>query len=202
MKVGDGREKQFLVKVKDDGAGEMEERHKDYVQEGKIAQQHQHIEDLVRIVPYKTDDKEIAEIIKRLRIEGKKKSGATNHHHLPGHQDYVQENKITQQRYSIDKESKKTELGSGPTRPMKIIDIKCYYDPDGSCSCRDCEYLSESHRLKSVKKREEDAKEIAEITKKILEKDKKKNGATNLSSGPPQYSSRPPSSALLSYKLG
>ena len=68
MKVGDGREKGFLVKVKDDSAGEIEDRHKDYVEEGKIAKQHQHIEDLVRIVPYKTDDKEIAEIIKRLRI--------------------------------------------------------------------------------------------------------------------------------------
>ena len=145
MKVGDGKDKQFLVKVKNDGAGEKEE------------------------------------------------------HHLPGHQDYVQEGKIAQQRYSINKKGKKTGLGGGPKR---IIDIKCFYNPDGSCSCRDCEYLSESHRLKSVKKREEDAKEIAEITKKILEKDKKKNGATNLSSGPPQYSSRPPSSALLSYKLG
>ena len=149
-----------------------------------------------------TNIRYVAEIIKRLRKEGKKKSGATNHHHLPGHQDYIQEGKITQQRYSIDKESKKTALGSGPTRPKKIIDIKCYYDRDGSCSCRDCEYLSESHRLKSVKKREEDAKTMAEIVKRISEKDKKKSGATALGSGPPQYSSRPPSSAFLSYKLG
>ena len=143
--MGDGREKQFLVKVKDDRAGEKEE------------------------------------------------------HHLPGQQDYIQEGKITQQRDSIDKKGKKTVLGGGPKR---IIDIKCFYNPDGSCSCRDCEYLSESHRLQSAKKREEDAKTMAEIVKRISEKDKKKSGATNLRSSPPQYSSRPPSSALLSYKLG
>ena len=142
--MGDGKEKQFLVKVKDDGAGEMEE------------------------------------------------------HHLPGHQDYIQEGKITQQRYSIDKKGKKTELGSGPTRPKRIIDIKCFYNPDGSCSCRDCEYLSESHRLQSARKREEDAKEMAEIMKRILEKDKKKSGAINLGSDPPRASS----SSKLSKKGG
>ena len=64
MKVGDGKEKHFLVEVKSDGAGEREE------------------------------------------------------HHLPGHQDYVEEGKITQQRHSIDKKSKKTELGGKPTTPQ------------------------------------------------------------------------------------
>ena len=141
MKVGDGKEKQFLVKVKDDRAGEMEE------------------------------------------------------HHLPGHQDNVQEGKITQQRDSIDKKGKKTGLGGVPKR---IIDIKCFYNPDGSCSCRDCEYLSESYRLQSARKREEDAKEMAEIMKRILEKDKKKSGAINLGSDPPRASS----SSKLSKKGG
>ena len=114
MKVGDGKDKQFLVKVKNDGAGEKEE------------------------------------------------------HHLPGHQDYVQEGKIAQQWDSINKKGKKTGLGGGPTRPKRIIDIKCFYNPDGSCSCRDCEYLSESHRLQSAKKREEDAKKMAEIKMAII----------------------------------
>ena len=144
MKVGDGKEKQFLVKVKDDRAGEKEE------------------------------------------------------HHLPGHQDYIQEGKIAQQRDSIDKKGKKTGLGGGPKR---IIDIKCFYNPDGSCSCRDCEYLSESHRLQSAKKREEGAKEMAEIMKRILEKDKRKSGATNLGSDPPRFPNRSPSWAPSSSKL-
>ena len=34
------------------------------------------------------------------------------------HQDYVQEGKIAQQRHSIDKKSKKTELGGKPTTPQ------------------------------------------------------------------------------------
>ena len=46
MKVGDGKEKHFLVEVKSDGAGELEEHHlpghQDYVEEGKMAQQGQH----------------------------------------------------------------------------------------------------------------------------------------------------------------
>ena len=43
-------------------------------------------------------------------------AGELEEHHLPGHQDYVEEGKITQQRHSIDKKSKKTELGGKPTR--------------------------------------------------------------------------------------
>ena len=47
MKVGDGKEKHFLVEVENDGAGKIEEHHlpghQDYVEEGKITQQHQHL---------------------------------------------------------------------------------------------------------------------------------------------------------------
>ena len=153
MKVGDGKEKHFLVEVENDGAGELEEHHlpghQDYVEEGKIAQQHQHSinkkgkyieisnpENLVHITRVKPDVKKIAyqlleyqwckelleplwkieEIIKRLGEKGKKKSGATYHH--CDHQDYVQEGKIAQQRHSIDKKSKKTELGGKPITPQ------------------------------------------------------------------------------------
>ena len=46
MKVSDGKEKHFLVEVENDGAGEIEEHHlpghQDYVEEGKMAQQHQY----------------------------------------------------------------------------------------------------------------------------------------------------------------
>ena len=46
MKVIYGKEKHFLIEVKSDGAGELEEHHlsghQDYVEEGKMAQQHQY----------------------------------------------------------------------------------------------------------------------------------------------------------------
>ena len=45
--MANGKGKHFLVEVEDDGAGELEEHHlpghQDYVEEGKITQQHQHL---------------------------------------------------------------------------------------------------------------------------------------------------------------
>ena len=117
MKVGDGKEKHFLVEVKSDGAGEREE------------------------------------------------------HHLPGHQDYVEEGKITQQRHSIDKKSKKTELGGGPqldSRPKNKTDVKC-----GSTSS-DCEYV-EFEDMPGFDDRKPDYKKINEIIKRILEDKRKRD---------------------------
>ena len=136
MKVIYGKEKHFLVEVKSDGAGELEE------------------------------------------------------HHLPGHQDYVEEGKMTQQhQHSIDKKSKRTELGGRPTRPQldsrpkkKITDVKC-----GSNSS-DCEY-------------DEINITIPEEIFNIIE-NKKKSGATNLGSDPRRYPTRSPTSAPSSTQLG
>ena len=117
MKVGDGKDKQFLVKVKNDGAGEKEE------------------------------------------------------HHLPGHQDYVEEGKMAQQRHSIDKKSKKTELGGGPqldSRPKNKTDVKC-----GSTSS-DCEYV-EFEDMPGFDDRKPDYKKIKEIIKRILEDKRKRD---------------------------
>ena len=121
MKVGDGKEKHFLVEVKSDGAGEREE------------------------------------------------------HHLPGHQDYVEEGKMTQQhQHSIDKKSKRTELGGEPTRPQlnsrpkKITDVKC-----GSTSS-DCEYV-EFEDMPGFDDRKPDNKKIKEIIKRILEDKRKRD---------------------------
>ena len=112
-------------------------------------------------------------------------AGELEEHHLPGHQDYVEEGKITQQRHSIDKKSKRTELGGGPTRPQldsrpkKKTDVKC-----GSTSS-DCEYV-EFEDMPGLNVRKPDKKEIKEIIKRILE-DRRK---TELGGGP-QLDSRP-----------
>ena len=195
MKVGDGKEKHFLVEVKNDGAGELEKHHlpghQDYVEEGKITQQHQHlinkkgkyieisepenlVDGTIKRVSDKPDVKKIEELIKRLREKDKKSSGTTYLPQPPSHQDYVQEDKITQQRHSIDKKSKKTELGGGPTRPQldsrpkKKTDVKC-----GSTSS-DCEYV-EIEDLPGLNVRKPDKKEIKEIIKRILEDKRKKD---------------------------
>ena len=124
MKVGDGKEKHFLVEVENDGAGELEE------------------------------------------------------HHLPGHQDYVQEGKITQQRYSTDKKSKKTELSGGPTRPQldsrpkNLTDVKC-----GSTRS-DCEYV-EIEDLPGLDTRKPDVKKIKELIKRLKLYFQKGNGKKN-----------------------
>ena len=135
MKVGDGKEKHFLVEVKSDGAGELEE------------------------------------------------------HHLPGHQDYVEEGKMAQQhQHSIDKKSKKTELGGGPTRPQldsrpkKKTDVKC-----GSTSS-DCEYAEINITIPK------EIRNIIEI--------KRKSEATNLGSDPQRHPTRSPTSAPSSTQLG
>ena len=121
MKVGDGKEKHFLVEVENDGAGDLEE------------------------------------------------------HHLPGHQDFVEEGKMAQQhQHSIDKKSKKTELGGGPTRPQldsrpkNKTDVKC-----GSTSS-DCEYV-EFEDMPGFDDRKPDYKKIKEIIKKILEDKRKRD---------------------------
>ena len=112
-------------------------------------------------------------------------AGEIEEHHLPGHQDYVEEGKITQQRHSIDKKSKRTELGGGPTRPQldsrpkKKTDVKC-----GSTSS-DCEYV-EFEDMPGLNVRKPDKKEIKEIIKRILE-DRRK---TELGGGP-QLDGRP-----------
>ena len=101
-------------------------------------------------------------------------AGELEEHHLPGHQDYVEEGKITQQRHSIDKKSKRTELGGGPTRPQldsrpkKKTDVKC-----GSTSS-DCEYV-EFEDMPGLNVRKPDYKRIKEIIKRLREDKRKKD---------------------------